>query len=214
MRLEVEGSSRPDLRGRLVGRLLVLAVALLLVTESASARSFHIEEFRVVLNVGDDGIVEVTESIRFAFEGSYQGIYREIPIEYSTAWGLDYELRLESIAVTDDHGAPLQHETDRSGDLFKFKVWIPDAQDASKTITLRYRVRRALRFFEEGSEFGAHDELYWNVTGSEWAVPIDGASARIRLPAGVREAPSVTAYTGAYGDRGQDWSWRESRRGS
>ena len=35
------------------------------------------------------------------------------------------------------------------------------------------------RFFDD------HDELYWNVTGDEWDVPIQSAEAHIELPAGV-----------------------------
>ena len=49
----------------------------------------------------------------------------------------------------------------------------------------------------------AYDELYWNVTGTEWPVPIDAASSTVRLPAaatGVR----AHAFTGGYGSTGQD----------
>ena len=48
----------------------------------------------------------------------------------------------------------------------KYKVWIPGAFNADRTIVLRYRATNGLRFFDE------HDELYWNVTGDEWQVPI------------------------------------------
>lgn len=47
------------------------------------------------------------------------------------------------------------------------------------TYKLTYRVGRELGFFED------HDELYWNVTGNEWAFPIDSASATVLLPKGV-----------------------------
>ncbi len=44
---------------------------------------------------------------------------------------------------------------------------------------LHYQVRNGLKFFED------HDELYWNVTGDEWDVPVGDASAQILLPPGV-----------------------------
>jgi len=55
-------------------------------------------------------------------------------------------------------------------------------------------VRNGLKFFEE------HDELYWNVTGDEWDVPIERARAVIRLPAGVTGIRSH-AFTGGYGSQ-------------
>ena len=45
---------------------------------------------------------------------------------------------------------------------------------------------------------GALDELYWNVTGNSWTMPIDSIHARVVLPDGV--TPTRTAsYTGASG---------------
>ena len=63
--------------------------------------------------------------------------------------------------------------------------------DATQTVKLRYRVANGLRFFDE------HDELYWNVTGDEWEIPIEIASARVRLPAGI-SGVRATAFRGAY----------------
>jgi uncharacterized membrane protein len=63
-------------------------------------------------------------------------------------------------------------------------------------VKVRYRVSNALRFFDE------HDELYWNVTGDEWEVPIEAASAIVRLPNGV-SGTRATAFRGAYGSTDQ-----------
>ena len=73
---------------------------------------------------------------------------------------------------------------------------MPGASDAVRTVVIRYRVDNALRFFEEDDQ--AWDELYWNVTGDEWPVPIERASVSVRLPAqvtGVR----ARGFTGGYG---------------
>ena len=64
-------------------------------------------------------------------------------------------------------------------------MWVPGAHDATRTIVLRYRVGNMLRFFEE------HDELYWNVTGTDWDVPIESATARVVLPAQVTAVVEV-----------------------
>ena len=57
--------------------------------------------------------------------------------------------------------------------------------------------RNGLKFFED------HDELYWNVTGDEWDVPIENARAEILLPPGVTGIRAL-AFTGAYGSRAQN----------
>jgi hypothetical protein len=58
-----------------------------------------------------------------------------------------------------------------------------------------------LGFFEE------HDELYWNVTGFDWAFPIDRGSATVRfdfdMPAG---SITTEGYTGPYGSNRQDFT--------
>src|SRR5690606_14977328 len=52
--------------------------------------------------------------------------------------------------------------------------------------------------------FDAHDELYWNVTGNGWEVPIDAAEATVHLPEFEGEL-TVTAYTGPEGAQGGDY---------
>ena len=49
----------------------------------------------------------------------------------------------------------------------------------------------------------AFDELYWNVTGNSWDMPIDSVHARVVLPDGV--TPTRTAvYTGMRGSIATD----------
>ena len=156
---------------------------------AAQERSYWVESFHAEIVVQPDGDVDVTERLTFAFEGSFNGIYRDIPWRYRTPWGLDYELRITPLTVLGEGGEELEHEAGRNGDYYRVKVWVPGAQDTQRTVTLRYRVERGLRFFDAGEEgFGEpRDELYWNVTGDRWDVPIRRATARVRLPEGIGE---------------------------
>jgi uncharacterized membrane protein YgcG len=177
--------------------VLALVTALSLLAAPAWARELHVEQFDAQIAIDPDGSIEATEKIRARFVGAWQGLYRTIPIEYRTPQGLNFTLWLDVLRVTDGSGAPLTYETSRERHYRKLKILLPDAVDATKTIVVTYRVRNALRFFED------HDELYWNVTGDQWDVPIDGASARIVLPAGVTGL-RATEFTGAYGSRAHD----------
>ena len=140
--------------------------------------------------------MEVVETLQVRFEGSYNGIFRTIPIQYRTRANLNYTLGLEVLGVEDGAGQDLRYETSRERHFRKIKVWVPGAADAVRTVVIRYRVDNALRFFEEDDQ--AWDELYWNVTGDEWPVPIERASVRVRLPAAVTGV-RARGFTGRYG---------------
>ena len=175
---------------------VALALVCLLAWPGAAAaqRSLVIQQFAADVEVGTDGAIAVTETIQPRFTGSWNGLYRTIPVEYRTPQGFTYQLSLDVESITDDAGAPLRYESSRERHYRKLKIWIPGAQDTVKTVVVRYRVRNGLKFFEE------HDELYWNVTGDEWEVPIEQARAVIRLPAGVAGVRSY-AFTGGYGSQ-------------
>jgi uncharacterized membrane protein YgcG len=161
------------------------------------ARTLVIQHFEEQVTVSADGTIEVTEIIDAKFTGSWNGIYRTIPVEYTTPQGLNYTLFLEPLSITDDDGHALKYEQSRQGRYTKFKIYVVDANDATRTVIVRYRVLDALRFFDD------HDELYWNVTGDEWDVPIESVTAHVEFPGGITGL-HATAYTGLSGSRAED----------
>jgi uncharacterized membrane protein len=165
-------------------------------TLAAQGRSLVVEHFDGAVDVRRTGEILVEETIRVRFTGSWNGIYRTIPVQYETPQGFAYQLRVEVRDVLDESGNPLRVEQSRDRHYLKLKVWIPNARDATRTVRLRYRVPNGLKFFEE------HDELYWNVTGDEWDVPIQSASATILLPEGATGLRAA-AFTGGYGSTDQ-----------
>ncbi len=179
---------------------------------AVQTRRLTITFFDARYQVGRDGDVEVEERITVRFEGSWNGIYRFIPVRYRLDDGRGHRISFDFRSVTDDSGNPLRHELDRQGALVKITTWVPGARDAERTIVYRYRVGNALRHFEDEDGLGwAHDELYWNVTGDEWEMPILRARATVELPSAVTGVRAV-AYTGGYGSRGSDY--REQVSGS
>lgn len=183
-------------RGGLRAALVGLALAALPAAPADAQRSLAIERFDARVEVAADGSVLVEETIVPRFTGSWNGIFRTIPVEYRTPQGLNYTLRLDVESATDASGEILRVESSRERHYRKLKIWVPGATDARRTVRLKYRVANALRFFEQ------HDELYWNVTGDEWEVPIESASARVELPAGVTGV-RATAFRGPYGSTDQ-----------
>ena len=195
-------SSAACRRGRKSWRNLLriaaaLAALVFVLGPSASARQLKIQKFSAEIFVQSDAELDVTETIEANFIGEWHGLYRTIPVEYVTPQGFNYTLFVKLDSVTDAAGQKLKVDSSREGHYLKWKIYVDDAIDAVRTITLHYRVSNGLKFFED------HDELYWNITGDEWDVPVGDASADILLPAGVTGV-RATAFTGAYGSRAQN----------
>ena len=174
----------------------ILALALLTAAPAAAQRTLVIERFDATIEVSADGSLRVEEYIVPRFTGTWNGVFRTIPVEYRSPQGLNYTLRLDIQSVTDDEGRSLKYESSRERHYRKLKIWVPGATNTTKIIKVVYRVSNGLRFFDE------HDELYWNVTGDEWEVPIESASAQVTLPGGV-SGVRATAFRGAYGSTEQ-----------
>jgi len=181
-----------------VGGACVVALVLL-ATPAVAQRSYSIDRFDAVIQVQRDASIQVTETITARFVGSYNGIYRTIPVTYHTPQGFNWTLGLSLQSAKDAEGRPLRVESSRERHYIKFKIWVPGASDATRTVVLRYRATNGLRFFDD------HDELYWNVTGDEWDVGLGAASARIELPSGAAGVRAI-AFNGAYGSTAQEAS--------
>lgn len=171
----------------------------LLFAASASARELQIRKFSAKIFVEQDASLNVTETIQANFIGEWHGLYRTIPVVYVTPQGFDYSLYVNLLSATDASGRQLKVESSRERHYLKWKIYVDNAIDAERTIVLNYRVKNGLKFFED------HDELYWNITGDEWDVPIQDAGAQIFLPEGVTGV-RATDFTGAYQSRAQNAS--------
>ncbi|HEX6039456.1 DUF2207 domain-containing protein [Longimicrobium sp.] len=205
---------------------LLLAIAAPAAAQYTADSAIVIRRFDAELAVQPSGTVEVTEVIRFAFTGRWRGILRDLSLQHRTAQGEKRKLDIELIGATDEVGNPLEWEEDDAPDSWtrRMRIWIPGAQNAERTILIRYRVHDAIRFYfardstpaaarrwawcrwercpprQAVPGHPAFDELYWNATGNQWDMPIEQARVLMVLPRGVRPL-QWAAYTGATGDR-------------
>ena len=181
-----------------------LALALLLALPLLALSDERILDFHSDIKVMQDGWIEVTETIRVRAEGDRirRGIYRDFPTEYFDKLGNRYIVDFQPLAVLRNEAPEDFHAVeDRNGVRTYFGRSDRYIEPGIHGYRFRYRASRMLGHFDE------HDELYWNVTGFDWAFPIDRASATVRfdfaLPAG---SIAIDGYTGAYGSRRQDYS--------
>ncbi|HXY77927.1 MAG TPA: DUF2207 domain-containing protein [Candidatus Acidoferrales bacterium] len=184
-------------RGVYTNRRLLFLFLLLALSASSSAQShnWRVADFKDTISIAPDGTALVSERITLVFVGQWHGIHRTIPVEYPGPQGTNYTLFLNVLSVTDENGNKLKYDSSKSGAYRDLKIYIPGAVDTTRVVNIDYSVRNGVRFFD------SYDEFYWNVTGNDWPVPIDHASAFVTLPQNAAGGLRAQAFTGAYGSK-------------
>ena len=136
--------------------------------------------------------LSITETIEYDFGNlTRHGIYRVIPERYDRN-GAKYRYRYRFGEATID-GKKVKSKITHEGDAMRIRLG-----DASKTVTgkhtytITYTTDRAINDFPEEDV----RELYWNVTGNDWNIPIQEASFTLKGPG---EASDIICFTGVYG---------------
>lgn len=180
-----------------------LALALLTgLAAAAPARAAEqILSFHSDIAVQKDGSMTVRETIRVRAEGNQikRGIYRDFPTDYKDRLGQRYRVGFEVTGVARD-GAHEDWHIERRSNGYRVYIGHKDRmlRPGEYRYTLGYRTNRQLGFFPD------HDELYWNITGNGWDVPIGSVSAHVAVAAGNRSLELRTrCYTGPRGSREQ-----------
>lgn len=162
--------------------IALLVMPLLL---SAQDTGWTIDSMHVDFTLNTDRTIDVTEWIVVDFgQLSKHGIYREINTRYRRLArpGMNIpagteRIDLEAISVNNGQGRALRTDVTRGRDRTRIRIGDPDLTVTGRqTYVIRYRLERGIGFFDQ------HDEFYWQVTGTQWPVPITRVSARVRLP--------------------------------
>ncbi len=161
----------------------------------AQAAGERIQDFSASVTINPDASLSVRETIAYDFGSDERhGIYRDIPVSYKTPLGTT-SIGLSGVEVTDQNGAAYPFTVSFSGLNEDIKIGDPNQVISGvHTYNISYHVSRAI------SHFKTYDELYWNVTGNGWQVPIEHASVQVVLPSAVASSSLTTScYEGAYG---------------
>lgn len=165
-----------------------------LIGGAARAEEFF-DRYDSDIKVAKNGTLTVTEAMRVYAEGNQirRGIYRDFPLTFVDANGRELQVGFKILSVErDGKPEPYHTETIRRGVRIYFGSADVLLDPGYHDYRLTYETTRQIRFFD------SHDELFWNVTGTEWAFPIRQASATVTLPEGVR-AEELTYFTGPLG---------------
>jgi uncharacterized membrane protein YgcG len=181
----------------------------------------NINSFRTDVILAKDGTVNVTESILYDFAFlDRHGIIRQIP--QTQVAGASGMLELTDFSVFDENGNPYAftgNHPHSSSHPSIFTKQLLDALigkslmvseqggdvslkigDADTVITGVHEYNITYTAANAIGQFSDRDEIYWNVTGSGWQVPIGSAVAHVIIPTNLTESElSIASYCGATG---------------
>src|SRR6266542_2441922 len=180
---------------RAAGAIGILATALLLGAPARPALADpgeSITTYRTAITVQADGAMRVSEKIAYDFgANSKHGIFRKIPVQFRYDATRDRVYPIDAVAVTMD-GSAVPVDRSSGGGYQVLKIGDPNHTiTGTHTYVIGYTVKGALNHFAD------HEELYWNVVGNEWQVPIAEAEATITGPATVQRTECFAGPTGS-----------------
>ena len=179
-----------------LGVLLFLALFFLLPSiTSAQTSNEQIEKFKVDITINKDSSVNVVETITYDFgDNERHGIFRFVPKTYFKD-DLKYRTVITDFSVEDFDGKAINAEFSSFGDKFEVKIGDRDVLISGvHTYSIKYKVDGAIGYFSD------RDELYWNLTGNEWNVPIKNVESSVSISNfSGQEKLFFSCYSGKYG---------------
>ena len=172
--------------------ILILAIGLV---SFASTADEIIHSFHSDIEVRVNGDLLVTETITVSAEGENikRGIYRDFPTTYIDQQGNTKKVGFEVLSVKRDGKNETYELKNRSNGI---RIYIGKSYKILDPGQYQYKISylttRQLGYFD------TFDELYWNVTGTDWSFPIRRASASVILPEPVTDF-QLNGYTGRQG---------------
>ncbi len=175
---------------------IILIIAILASLLPSTSLAWNISTFDADIQIQKNSRLTVTETIVADFQNDpHHGIIRFIPVEYKDKLGIKKSLNFKIKEITDENGNPWNYTKTQNGQNISLKIgdaW--KTLDQKTTYRITYEIQNAINPFE------THDELYWNVTGTQWEIPINQTEATVTLPGTIPEKKlTATCYTGSMG---------------
>ena len=155
----------------------------------------QILNYDVILTLEKNGLLTVEETIKVNVKGEQikRGIYRKIPLERKDQYGDDQRVSYNVIEVL-HNATEAKYNKSIKGDYLNIRIGEKDVflDHEEHTYKITYTTTDQVGFFEN------YDELYWNATGTEWLLPINKVTVKVKLPEGATSNQEY-CYTGAKG---------------
>ena len=146
--------------------VLIVSVA---ICAGAFATDYYIENYNVSVDVGNNAVHKVLETIQFDFQNPRHGIYREIPYDYTDYNGV--EARITHLNCSDPY------ETERSSGYLVMRI---GSEDTTVYGRKTYEISYDYDLYADSNE--GYDEFYFNILGAGWECPVGNVTFSISIP--------------------------------
>lgn len=186
-------------------RILFLAFTLFFLSLffSSSVHAESIQNFKSEITVNKNGSFDVLENIVYDFETAQRhGILRTIPLTRKVG---ELYNNIEILVNRIERNNQSENYTvSYAGSEISIKIGNADVLlRGVNTYTILYTVKNEIGNYED------HDELYWNVTGNEWNVPIYSAGAIINS---VIPITNAKCFTGSFSSQDENCTYSKNNQ--
>ena len=144
-----------------------------------------------------DGTVDVRLAFDFDFAGTQgHGPYVTLPLRQEIEGDPDHYrgFTVTDVTAASPSGAPAQVQTEEEGGALAIRVGDEDVEvDGVQRYEIGYRIRGVVN---PGTGTAGQDEIFWNVVGDQWEVPLSAVTVRLSGPAGVAGARCFAGQDG------------------
>ena len=137
-------------------------------------KSYSIDQAFIELTVGSNGLLHVDEMYDYAFHGTFNGVYRDIPLKEGEV--------IDNITVDAKGAYPVVKATDEDGKkhitiyLYADEAHTQKISNTNVYVYISYDMKNTVTLF---NDVGA---LQYKLWGEDWDVGIDALTAVIHLP--------------------------------
>ena len=137
-------------------------------------KSYRIDQGYIELTVGNNGLLHVDEIYHYTFQGTYNGIYRDIPLKEGET--------IDNITVNTEGAYSETKVTDENGQkhlkiyLYADQAHTQKISDTSVNVHISYDMKNTVTLFKDVAG------LQYKLWGENWDVGVNGLNAVVHLP--------------------------------
>ncbi len=172
---------------RLSAAIAVLAIALaaaLAITTPALAREYEITNVDIDATISADGTLSVVEERTFDFDGSFNGVYWDIPQGTGLHMGQDIVVTVGEVGEVKDGGFVAFNPGDEGSGVYEITEYYSTTNiklynkksDEQATYRINYTIAGGLLAWDDCAE------LYWKFVSDGWDEPSQNVSCDVHLP--------------------------------
>ena len=185
------------LKTKILISLILVVLSILITNTKVQAKSYYIDDMQIEATIQENGDLQIEQTLKYVFNGEYNGIYITIPTKYSNNEKIISDIsndiydadgvEIQSITSIDennnkytytedleDEEAELYTEEDM-GDIYQIKIYSPVSNE-KRTYKIKYVLQNVC---VKHSDVG---ELYYNFIGGDWKCKINRLNIDIFLP--------------------------------